>query len=988
MDGSGDGGDKRDVRRPMNAFLIFCKRHRSIVREKNPDLDNRSVTRILGDLWANLKEEEKVVYTDLAKQYKDAFMKANPDYKWHNPEKTLGSQKSGLPLTKPTNAKVVRTEMNLLPEGSIIPGKLADPNNMGGLSLLLMAGEQSGPVPVGIKPLSSATVPRSVEMSFATLPRSPELTSFPTCTLPNNMTPGNTSLNSGDRLAVFRDNKPLNLMEDKLENRQVVADNVLHLEDSKSNWKLEEAAVKSVMQLKHSGVEKTWENFLPSKSGSLDILAKTGDTDAQPVKSVETFSSKPLLYQAVAAPKMPQRSLLAEAFKDKFDIGGFPDILRDNLSSTKMANFENQGKLLEDQINMLEQKLINKVDEKENFTKNFTNPIKSSDEIKQEPKDISEMEEESAMVTCGKLVVNHIIDKLYSSDLGAGARRGNNNSDEVDGERKDDEKVNCEKTEQEIKTESCEERYDIVDDGHKNEVKVKVKEKVVEAVDAVSKAGSYGFDVGEKVTKIEKGDTNDSEKSVDENSLDCKSLTKKSGKRQTAPTADSTEYESEEIDEFQPVRKSRRRNRGQRYQELINEGIIQRSKERTAALQQTTPKEESTEEDIHPIEPLNSYILPETAIRRIRKRTTSESAKDKMLHPDDVKRYKTGDFDLEAQIATLPACSVENMGRKRGFARQRHYSECTLTQRKMVDCETSPHSVPAFDIDKAVSLPPHIKLPSPETSKEPVTGSRKRKARKHSITHMIPAPPTLMKNGKVKTDGDSLGPCLIKPTVEMLKDETDYSEKGPSVPITKTDYIENGFVAPANRSRSCSDVSEKFSDRSKCEVLKNRLLFNKNKNSLSESEVVGDKITTNAQETELSKCLNENKNKTGSVLCESREKSLIHKVVIQSDETLKNLSGAEMNTSVPKTVLQDKQQCEISEVTDFNNTAEKLAENGNTVRMENQPDRENFVSKQSEQFVLGSDSFHFEQSKVRKEKSVNDLLKTGKDVNSNTTMNS
>ena len=61
-------GEKRDVRRPMNAFLIFCKRHRSMVREKNPDLDNRSVTRILGDLWANLKEVEKAVYTDLAKQ--------------------------------------------------------------------------------------------------------------------------------------------------------------------------------------------------------------------------------------------------------------------------------------------------------------------------------------------------------------------------------------------------------------------------------------------------------------------------------------------------------------------------------------------------------------------------------------------------------------------------------------------------------------------------------------------------------------------------------------------------------------------------------------------------------------------------------------------------------------------------------------------------------------------------------------------------------
>lgn len=52
-------------------------------------------------------------------------MKANPDYRWHNPEKSLGCQKSLLPLAKPTNAKVMKNEVNLLPEGSIIPGKLA-----------------------------------------------------------------------------------------------------------------------------------------------------------------------------------------------------------------------------------------------------------------------------------------------------------------------------------------------------------------------------------------------------------------------------------------------------------------------------------------------------------------------------------------------------------------------------------------------------------------------------------------------------------------------------------------------------------------------------------------------------------------------------------------------------------------------------------------------------------------------------------------------
>lgn len=50
---SGDGGDitkpvdgekttpEHHARRPMNAFLIFCKRHRAIVREKYPNLENR-----------------------------------------------------------------------------------------------------------------------------------------------------------------------------------------------------------------------------------------------------------------------------------------------------------------------------------------------------------------------------------------------------------------------------------------------------------------------------------------------------------------------------------------------------------------------------------------------------------------------------------------------------------------------------------------------------------------------------------------------------------------------------------------------------------------------------------------------------------------------------------------------------------------------------------------------------------------------------------
>lgn len=56
------------ARRPMNAFLIFCKRHRAVVRKKYPNLENRSVTKILGEWWANIEPTEKASYTELAKQ--------------------------------------------------------------------------------------------------------------------------------------------------------------------------------------------------------------------------------------------------------------------------------------------------------------------------------------------------------------------------------------------------------------------------------------------------------------------------------------------------------------------------------------------------------------------------------------------------------------------------------------------------------------------------------------------------------------------------------------------------------------------------------------------------------------------------------------------------------------------------------------------------------------------------------------------------------
>lgn len=56
------------ARRPPNAFLIFCKKHRPIVRERFPNLENRGVTKILGEWWALLNNNQKQPYNDLARE--------------------------------------------------------------------------------------------------------------------------------------------------------------------------------------------------------------------------------------------------------------------------------------------------------------------------------------------------------------------------------------------------------------------------------------------------------------------------------------------------------------------------------------------------------------------------------------------------------------------------------------------------------------------------------------------------------------------------------------------------------------------------------------------------------------------------------------------------------------------------------------------------------------------------------------------------------
>lgn len=75
----------------MNAFMIFSKKHRSLVHEKHPNQDNRNVSKILGEWWYALGSDGKNQYHVLASEMKEAHFKAYPEWKWCSKDRKKSS---------------------------------------------------------------------------------------------------------------------------------------------------------------------------------------------------------------------------------------------------------------------------------------------------------------------------------------------------------------------------------------------------------------------------------------------------------------------------------------------------------------------------------------------------------------------------------------------------------------------------------------------------------------------------------------------------------------------------------------------------------------------------------------------------------------------------------------------------------------------------------------------------------------------------------
>ena len=73
--------DPSAPKRPMSAFLYFSQGRRQQIKDKNPDIKNTEVSRLLGELWRNATEEERRPYVEKEREEREKYKVSIADWR-------------------------------------------------------------------------------------------------------------------------------------------------------------------------------------------------------------------------------------------------------------------------------------------------------------------------------------------------------------------------------------------------------------------------------------------------------------------------------------------------------------------------------------------------------------------------------------------------------------------------------------------------------------------------------------------------------------------------------------------------------------------------------------------------------------------------------------------------------------------------------------------------------------------------------------------
>lgn len=166
MGGSHGGVGGSHIRRPMNAFMIFSKRHRALVHQRHPNQDNRTVSKILGEWWYALKPVEKQQYHEMAFKVKEEHFKKHPEWKWCSRERKRSETAAGAQLGRQEGDEASdgeETSAGSVPSGLQVASAASCGNLLGvhGTSHAITSPATSVSSPLPLSPLTYREPPQS-----------------------------------------------------------------------------------------------------------------------------------------------------------------------------------------------------------------------------------------------------------------------------------------------------------------------------------------------------------------------------------------------------------------------------------------------------------------------------------------------------------------------------------------------------------------------------------------------------------------------------------------------------------------------------------------------------------------------------------------------------------------------------------------------------------------------------------------------------------